>query len=106
MTDDDDDDDDDGDDGGDDDDDDDDDDNDDDDDDGDGDGDNDDGDGDDDTVQLETMRRSSVYQDYLRPAKVDSLIQKYAYNLTVGDQVSGGSKYYVQSIACICSLSF
>ena len=52
------------------------------------------------------MRRSSVYQDYLRPAKVDSLIQKYAYNLTVGDQVSGGSKYYVQRIACICSLSF
>ena len=49
---------------------------------------------DDDTVQLETMRRSSVYQDYLRPAKVDSLIQKYAYNLTVGDQVSGGRKYY------------
>ena len=45
---------------------------------------------DDDTVQLETMRRSSVYQDYLRPAKVDSLIQKYAYNLTVGDQVSDG----------------
>ena len=40
------------------------------------------------------MRRSSVYQEYLRPAKVDSLIQKYAYNLTVGDQVSGGSKYY------------
>ena len=37
------------------------------------------------------MRRSSVYQDYLRPAKVDSLIQKYAYNLTVGDQVSDGS---------------
>ena len=36
------------------------------------------------------MRRSSVYQDYLRPAKVDSLIQKYAYNLTVGDQVSDG----------------
>ena len=41
------------------------------------------------------MRRSSVYQDYLRPDKVDSLIQKYAYNLTVGDQVSDGSKYYI-----------